>query len=110
MLTRRGSVAAMMDYQFLTMERVGDSYRSLQGLSTITSLESMSWLDNGAPLHFMPQIFSPLEIPYAYHFKEEDNKKSEEELEHGSLFGTGANSSLCLQIFCQPLKNYLELC
>ncbi|XP_067946099.1 general transcription factor 3C polypeptide 5-like [Watersipora subatra] len=78
----------MMDYQYLTMERVGDEYRSLRGISTLESLESTSWLDNGAPLHFIPQIFSPLDIPYSYHFKEEDNKRSEEEEKLGFMFVT----------------------
>lgn len=80
----------MMDYQYLTMERVGDSYRSLEGLSTINKLESLSWIENGAPLHFMPSLFSPADIPYAYHFREEDPKVHQDEnLQQGSLFGTG---------------------
>lgn len=79
---------AMMDYQYLTMEKNGDECKPLGGLVTITDLELTSWLTNGAPLHFMPQIFSPLDVPYAYHFKEEDNKKSAE-LQQGSLFATG---------------------
>ena len=80
----------MMDYQYLTMERMGDNYRSLEGIVTITKMESLSWLENGAPLHFMPSLFSPLDVPYAYHFREEDNKAPpDESLKQGALFGTG---------------------
>ena len=71
------------------MEKTGDTYRSLQGLCTLDTIEPLSWLDNGAPLHFMPQIFSPLDMPYSYHFKEEDNKKTDDDVAPGSLFATG---------------------
>lgn len=79
----------MMDYQYLTVEANGDKYKSLKGISTIETLESLDWMNNGAPLHFVPRIFSPLDIPYAYHFKEEDTKVASEESQDGSSFNAG---------------------
>ncbi|KAF6017838.1 GTF3C5 [Bugula neritina] len=79
----------MMDYQYLTVEANGDKYKSLKGISTIETLESLDWMNNGAPLHFVPRIFSPLDIPYAYHFKEEDMKVASEESQDGSSFNAG---------------------
>ena len=82
-----------MDYQYLTMERTGDKYKSLMGLATIEKLESIDWMNHETPMHVIPPIFSPQDVPYAYHFREEEVKQPADKQENDkiptALFGTG---------------------
>ncbi len=62
----------MADFQYLPMQRKEDSsYCSLESELRISSLHKRAWfLDSSVSLHLPPAIFSRIDTPMDYHYRD----------------------------------------
>ncbi len=69
--------SALMDHQYLpAVAQPGGTYKSIRSSITVHKLEDSSWLKKEAPLFLPPQIFSRIDRPVEYSYRDMPHRRA----------------------------------